>query len=120
VWLREALHLLNVDDIVENMTPKDAPSQLFTCELSFHIPSRGPTGHQQLIRQTAAQRPSILSAQSLAVRQCLDALRRICYHVPDYSYIKFEALRAGDVLVPQVSKWMATHNHADVVNKSHY
>ena len=64
------------------------------------------------------QSPDMISAQLSAVRICLEALRRICYDVPDFSHFKALALNAGDILVPQASEWFASYNHADVIKWS--
>ena len=57
----------------------------------------------------------MVCAQLSAVHICLEVLRRICYDVPDFSHFKALALNAGDIPVPQASKWFASYNHADVV-----
>ena len=53
-----------------------------------------------------------------ATSTCLEALRRVCYYVPDFSHFKALALNAGDIPVLQVSEWFASYNHADVVKWS--
>ena len=60
----------------------------------------------------------MISAQFSAVRIYLEALRRICYDVPDFSHFKALALNAGEILVPQASDWFASYNHADMVKWS--
>jgi hypothetical protein len=62
---------------------------------------------------------SRISAQCDTVSLCLVALQRICYHVPNYSHFKVEALRAGHLPVAQLSEWLAIQNAMDVV-KSHW
>jgi hypothetical protein len=57
----------------------------------------------------------VISAQLSVVRICLEALRCICYDVPDFSHFKAVALNAGDIPVSQASEWFASYNHADVV-----
>ena len=47
-----------------------------------------------------------------------EALRRICYDVPNFSHFKALALNAGDIPVPQASEWFASYNCADVVKWS--
>ena len=64
------------------------------------------------------QSSDVISAQLSVVRICLEALRRICYDVPDFSHFKALALNAGDIPVPQASEWFASYNHADVVKWS--
>ena len=113
-WLQAALSLLMVSDIIENTTSAD-DGQTWTCELSFYIPSRLPSGHQEFIRRTGSWMPSRRSVQFSVVRNCLVALQHICYQVLDFSRFKIEALRAGDVLVPQVSEYQASYNKIDVV-----
>jgi hypothetical protein len=52
------------------------------------------------------------------VRFCLDALRRDCYDLPDFSHFKALALNAGDIPVLQASEMYASYNRADVVKWS--
>ena len=113
-WLQAALSLLMVSDIIENMASDD-DGQTWTYELSFYIPSRLPSGHQEFIWRTGSRMPSRRSTQFSAVRNCLVALQHICYQVPDFSHFKIEALRAGDVPVPQVSEYWASYKQMDVV-----
>ena len=103
-----------VSDIVENMTSTD-DGQTWTCELNFYIPLRLPSGHQEFIRRMGSRMPSRRSAHFYVVRNCLVALQHICYQVPDFSHFKIEALRAGDVSVPQVSEYWVSYNQMDVV-----
>jgi hypothetical protein len=58
------------------------------------------------------------SAQFSVVHNYLEALQHICYQVLDFSHFKIEALRAGDVPVPQVSEYWANYNHMDVVKST--
>ena len=116
-WLQSALTMFMVANIIEHATT-DARGQLWTCELSFYIPTRGLSGHQQLIHQMVRQMASRISAQCDTVSLCLVALQRICYHVPNYSHFKVEALRAGRLPVAQLSEWLATQNVMDVVKSS--
>ena len=95
----------------------NASGRLWTCELSFFIPVKG-SNHQNHIHGTGIQSPDVISAQLSAVRICLEALRRICYDVPDFSHFKALALNAGDIPVPQASEWFASYNRADVVKWS--
>jgi hypothetical protein len=60
----------------------------------------------------------VIDAQFSAVRFCLEALRRVCYDVPDFSHFKALALNAGDIPVSQVSEWFASCNRDDVVKWS--
>ena len=60
----------------------------------------------------------MISAQFSAVRICLEALRHVCYDVPDFSHFKELVLNAGDIPVPRASEWFASYNHADVVKWS--
>jgi hypothetical protein len=53
-----------------------------------------------------------------AVRNCLEAVQHICSQVPDFSHFKIEALHVGDVPVPQVSEYLASYNHIDVVKST--
>jgi len=94
-WLQAALSLLMVSDIIENTTSAN-DGQTWTYELSFYM----------------------RSAQLSTVRNCLVALQHICYQVPDFSHFKIEALRAGDVPVPQVSEYWASYNQMDVVKST--
>ena len=103
-----------VSDIAENTTT-DARGLLWTCQLSFDIPTRGPSGHQQHIMWMGREMPNMRAAQFDAMLLCLQALQRICYTVPDYSSFKISALRAGNLPIPQVSELMASYNHMDVV-----
>ena len=103
-WLQAVLSLLMVSDIVENTASAD-DGQTWTCELSFYIPSRLPSRHQEFIRWMGSQMPSRRSAQFSVVRNYLVALQHICYQVPDFSHFKIEALHGGDVPVPQVSEY---------------
>lgn len=118
-WLQSALGFFMVSDIVENMST-DERGLLWTCELSFDISTRGPSGHPQHIQQTSRWSLSRIIAQFDAVAFCLQALQCICYHMPDYSCFKMEALRAGNVPVAQVSEMFARHNQMDVVKSSHW
>ena len=115
-WLRTTLSWFFILDIVENTT-SNASGQLWTCELSFSIPLRG-ANHQNHIHETGRQSPDMISAQFSAVRICLEALRRVCYDVPDFSHFKALALNAGDIPIPQASEWFASYNRADVVKWS--
>jgi hypothetical protein len=116
-WLQSALSLFNVSNIVENTT-HDAEGRLWTCELSFHIPTRGPSVRQQLIHQTGRPAVGKRFAQRHAVHLCLVALKCICIEVPDYSDFKVIALRAGRRPVAEVSEIMARNNVMDVVKSS--
>ena len=60
-WLQSALTMFMVSNIIEHATT-DARGQLWTCELSFYIPTRGLSGHQQLIHQMVRQMASRISA----------------------------------------------------------
>ena len=116
-WLQAALSLLMVSDIFENTTSTD-DGQTWTCELRFYIPLRLPSRHQELIRWMGSRMPSRTSAQSSAVRNCLEALQHICYHMPNFSHFKIEALCAGDVFVPQVTEYLASYKQMDVVKST--
>ena len=83
----------------------------------FFIPVRG-SNHRNHIHGTRIPSSDIISAQLTAVCICLEALRRICYDVPDFSHFKALALNTGDIPVPQASEWFASYNHADVVKWS--
>ena len=106
-----------VSDIVENTTSADN-GQIWTCELSFYIPSRLPSRHQEFILWMGSRMPSRTSTQFSAVRNCFVALQHICYLVPDFSHFKIETLHAGDVPIPQVSEYWASYNHMDVVKST--
>ena len=112
-WLRTTLSWFFISDIVEN-TASNASGRLWTCELSFFIPMRG-SNHRNHIHGTGIQSPDVISVQLSVVRICLEALRCICYDVPDFSHFKALALNASDIPVPQANKWFASYNHADVV-----
>jgi hypothetical protein len=116
-WLQSALTLFMVSNIVENTTT-DARGLLWTCELSFYIPTRGPSPHPQLIHRMGRQMASRISAQCDTVSLYLVALQRICYQVADYSDFKIQALHAGRLPVAQVSEMLATQNVMDVVKSS--
>jgi hypothetical protein len=60
----------------------------------------------------------VTSAQFSVAHFCLEALRRVCYDVPDFSHFKALALNAGDIPVPQASKMYASYNRADLVKWS--
>jgi hypothetical protein len=115
-WLQSALSLFNASEIVENTT-SDAEGRLWTCELSFRIPTRGPSGRQQLIHRTGRQAVGKRFAQCHAVHLCLLALKCICIEVPDYSDFKVAALHAGGP-VAEVNENMARNNVMDVVKSS--
>ena len=115
-WLRTALSWFFISDIIEN-TASNASGWLWTCELSFSIPVRG-SNHWNHIHGTERQSPDVINAQLSVVCICLEALRRICYDVTDFSHFKALALNAGDIPVPQASEWFASYNHADVVKWS--
>ena len=112
-WLRTTLSWFFISDIVENTT-SNASGRLWTCELSFSILVSG-TNHRNHIHGTGIQSPDVISTQLSVMRICLEALRRICYDVPDFSQFKALALNAGDIPVPQANEWFASYNHADVV-----
>ena len=95
--LRTALSWFFIWDIVEN-TASNASGRLWTCELSFSIPLRG-ANHRNHIHETGRQSPDVISTQLSVMRICLDALRCICYDMPDFSYFKALALNADDILV---------------------
>ena len=117
-WLQAAaLSLLMVSDIVEN-TLSANDGQTWKCELSFYIPSRLPSGHQEFIWQMGSRMPSRRSTHFFVMRNCLVALQHICYQVPDFSHFKIEALRAGDVPIPQVSEYWASYNQMNVVKST--
>ena len=84
------------------------------CELSFFILLWG-ANHRNHIYETGRQSPNMISAQFNVVRIYLEALRRVCYDVPDFSHVKTLALNAGDIPVLQASEWFASYNRADVV-----
>ena len=112
-----ALTLLMVSDIVENTT-SDANGQTWMCELSFYIPLRLPSRHQEFIWRTGSLMPSRRSSQFSIVRNCLVALQHICYQMLDFSHFKIEALRAGNVPVLQVSEYWTSYNQMDVVKST--
>ena len=62
--------------------------------------------------------PDVIIAQLSVVRIWLEALRRICYDVPNFSHFKAVALNAGDIPVQQASEWFTSYNYADVVKWS--
>ena len=115
-WLRTALSWFFISDIIENMA-SNASGQLWTCEISFSILVRG-SNHRNHIHGMGIQSPDVISAQLSVVRIYLEALRRICYDVLDFSYFKALALNSGDITVPQTSEWFASYNHADVIKWS--
>ena len=49
------------------------------------------------------------------MRICLEALRHVCYDVPDFSHFKALALNASDIPALEASEWFASYNRADVV-----
>ena len=110
-WLRTALSWFFISDIIENMA-SNTSGWLWTCELSFSTPLRG-ANHRDHIHEK-----DVISAQFSAVHFCLEALRRVCYDVPDFSHFKALALNAGDIPVPQASEWFASYNRVDVVKWS--
>ena len=115
-WLRTALSWFFISDIVENTT-SNTSGRLWTCELNFFIPVRG-SNHRNHIHGTGIQSSDVISTQLTAVRICLEALRRICYDVPNFSHFKALALNAGDIPVQQASEWFTSYNYADVVKWS--
>ena len=74
--------------------------------------------HWNHIHRAGIQSSNVISAQLSVMRICLEALRRICYDVPDFSHFKALALNASDIPVLQVSEWFASYNHVDVVKWS--
>ena len=60
----------------------------------------------------------MISTQLSVVCICLEALRHICYDVPDFSHFKALALNDGDIPVPKASEWFASYNRSDVVKWS--
>ena len=64
------------------------------------------------------QSPDVISAQFSVVCFCLEALRCVCYDVPDFSHFKALALNAGDIPVPQASEWFASYDRTDMVKWS--
>jgi hypothetical protein len=99
-WLQAVLSWFFISDIIEN-TASNASSRLWTSELRFSIPSRGEN-HQNLIHEMGRPSRNVISAQ-FNVGLCLDALRRVCYNVPDFSHFKEIALSYGAIPVPQAS-----------------
>ena len=97
----------------------NARGRPWTCELGFFIPARG-LNHRNHIHETGIQSLDVISAQLSVVHIYLEALRRICNDVPDFSHFKELALNAGDIPVPQASEWFASYNHAEVVKWSLY
>jgi hypothetical protein len=89
-----------------------------TCELIFYIPSRSIPGHQEFIRRTGRRTLSRRGAQFSTVHDCLEALQHVCYHVPNFSHFKYEALLAGDIPVWQVCEHYASYNQTDVVKST--
>ena len=115
-WLRTALSWFFISDIIENTT-SNASGRLWTCELSFFIPLRG-ANHRNHIHEMGRQSPDVISAQFSVVRICLEALRLVCYDVPNFSHFKTLALNAGDIPAPEASEWFASYNRVDVVKWS--
>ena len=115
-WLRTTLSYFFISDIVENTT-SNASGRLWTCELSFSIPLRG-ANHRNHIHEMGRQRPDVISAQFSAMCICLEALRCVCYDMPDFSHFKALALNVGYIPILQASEWFASYNHADVVKWS--
>jgi hypothetical protein len=113
-WLQEALRWFFILDIIEN-TASNASGRLWTCEISFSIPSRG-RNYRHLIHQAEPPSSSIIGARFNTVELYLDALRRVCYNVPDFSHFKEIALVNGRTSVPQASEWLASQNYHDMVN----
>ena len=101
-WLRIALRWFFTSDIVENMA-SNASGRLWTCELSFFIPVRG-SNHRNHIHETGKQSLDVISAQFSVVCFYLEALRRVCYDVPNFSHFKTLALNVVDIPVPQTSE----------------
>jgi hypothetical protein len=64
-------------NIIENTTA-DARGLLWTCELIFNNPTRGPSEHQQPIRRRGREMPNSIGAQFDTVALCLVALERMC------------------------------------------
>jgi hypothetical protein len=54
-------------------------------------------------------------AQFSAMHVCLEALQHVCFHVPDFSHFKFQALRAGNISIWEVTEHEASYNQTDVV-----
>ena len=65
--------------------------------------------------QTGQRSPTKIGAQIDAVLLSLQAIERIDYRMPDFSFLKIEALREHSLNVPQVSERHATFNQMDVV-----
>ena len=96
-WLRTALSWFFISDIVKNTT-SNASGRLWTCELSISIPLRG-ANHRNHIHEMGRQSLDVISTQFSAMHIYLEALRCVCYDVPDFSHFKALALNAGDIPV---------------------
>ena len=112
-WLEAALWLLGVWDIFETTISEvvnDEGGELWTCSLAFDIPIRYNNEVRQDIVQTGRQSPTKIGVQIDVVLLSLQAIERIGYRMPDFSYLKIEVLRQHSLDVPRVSERHATFN----------
>ena len=61
--------------------------------------------------------PNQRGAQFYTELHCLQAVERIGYHMPDFSYSKVLALHEHNLDVPQVSERMTRYNQMNVVSR---
>ena len=95
----------------------DEGDELWTCNIAFDIPIRYNQDLHQDIVQRGRQCPTRRGAQFHTVLYCLQALERIGYLMPDFSYLKIQALRESNLDTPQIRERTARHNQMDVVSR---
>ena len=118
-WLESTLWFVGVTSINEDTTSQvvnDEGDRLWTCNLRFNIVVRYSPDVKSEIAHMGHPFPTLIGAQSNTVMHCLQAIERIGYVMPDYSYMKIQALREGHLDTPRVSERNARSNQMDVVS----
>ena len=82
------------------MVVNDEGVELWTCSLTFDIPTRYNNEVHQDIVQTGRQSSTKIGTQIDAVLLSLQAIERIDYRMPEFSSLKIEALRQHSLDVP--------------------
>jgi hypothetical protein len=107
-----------MEDIFENTTSEVMnDGELWMCSLAFNIPIRYNNEVRQEIVQAERLTPTKVGALIDVVLFSLQAIKRISYHIPDWSALKMQALEERTLDVPRVREMHATFNLMDVVRR---
>lgn len=117
-FLKSTLEMFNIEDFVETTT-SNAAGTLWTCEISFRIPSRSPSLDMELIERKGKKCIGPIYAKRDTVHLCLVALRCLGVELHDFSDLKIEAWRAQQP-VAHVAESFAQRNVMDVVKCPQY